>query len=154
MAKEFSWDVRGHKLTASLKGNKYVLNLDDDYLTNVYRLHPSKMRYGLEASITVLGEKFIFVVWEEVPDLVVDGRMLHRGVDFRIARENRRRNMENMYTATAIFGVIALLGVFLFAWFGLLHDENLSGWTAVMTAGIWMVGMGLYYRGKWIEQIP
>ena len=158
MPKEYRWEIQLDGTPATVicipKGNKYVLYLGDDHLTNIYRLPKNKMPYGLVEDVCIGSENCKFVVWEEVPDLVVGGIMVNRGVDFETARENRRRNMENMYTMTAIFGVIALLGTFLYAYLGFLNDETLRGWTAILMAGIWMVGSGLFYRGKWIEQIP
>lgn len=158
MGKEYRWDIELDGSSATVicvpKGNKYILYLNDDHLTNIYRLPKNKMPYGLVEEVRIGTEDCKFVVWEEVPDLVVGGKMIHRGVDFETARENRRRNMENMYTITAIFGVIVLHGVFLFAYFGSLNEGTLRGWTAMLMAGLWMVGMGLYHRGKWIEQIP
>lgn len=158
MGREYRWDLVMDGIpvtvTCEQKGNKYVLYLDDDHLTNIYRLPKKQMPYGLVEDVRIGTVNCKFVVWEEVPDLVVAGRMVHRGVDFEIARENRRRNMENMYTVTSVFGVIILLGVFLFAYFGWLSEETLRGWSAMMMAGLWMVFHGLYYRGKWIEQIP
>lgn len=158
MAKETVWEVEVDgvpvKVTCIRKGNRYCFYLNDDHLTNIYRLPSKQMRYGMEAGIRIGAENCLFVVWDEVPDLVVRGRMLRRDVDYAKTREARRRNMEMMYTVTAIFGVIVLLGVFLFSCLGFLNDENLRGWTSVMCAGIWMTGVGLYYRGKWIAQIP
>lgn len=158
MGREYVWNIEVNgkpaKVTCEQKGNRYILYLDDDHLTNIYRLPAKKMRYGLEAEFQIGNEACLFVVWEEIPDLVIGGKMVNRNVDFQIARENRRRNMENMYTVTAIFGVIVLAGVFLFSYFGFLNGETLRGWTAMMMAGIWMICNGLYYRGKWIEQIP
>ena len=151
---EFTQDGASVRVTCVPKGNRYCFYLGDDHLTDVDRLPPKQMHYGMEAKIRIGTEDCLFVVWEEIPDLVVRGKLLHRNVDYAKAKEARRNNMEMMYTTTAIFGVIALLGVFVFAWLGFLNDETFRGWTAVMCAGIWMIGMGLYYRGKWIEQIP
>ena len=157
MGRQYRWNLELDGIpvivTCEQMGNKYVLYLDDDHLTNIFRLPKNQMHYGLVEDIRLGTRNCKFVVWEEIPDLVVDGRMVHRGVNFETARENRRRNMENMYLVTAVFGMMILLGVFLFASFGWLNEETLRGWSAMLMAGTWMVFHGLYYRGKWIEQI-
>lgn len=158
MSKETVWNIKidgsPAKVTCIQKGNRYILYLDDDHLTNVYRLPPKKMRYGMEEEIMIGSERCKFIVWDEIPDLVIGGRMVNRDVVYETARERRRHNMEMMYTVTAIFGVLVLAGVFVYAYLGYITDETLRGWTSMLTAGIWMIGMGLYMRGKWIEQIP
>lgn len=158
MAKEYRWEImvdgKNATVVCVLQGNKYRLFLNDDHISDIYRLPPKKMHYGLVEDIRIGNERCRFVVWEEIPDLVVDGKLVSRGVDFETARENRRRNMENMYTATAVFGVVALFAAFLFVTLGFLTMENIHVFTSLLMAGIGMVGMGLYYRGKWIEQIP
>ena len=150
----FELDGRPVTVTCELKGNKYILYLDDDHLTNVYRLNAKKMRYGMEEEILIGSERCRFVVWDEVPDLVVRGRMLNRNLDYATARETRRGNMERLYTMLAVIGVIFLAGLAVFAYLGLITGENLRGWTALLAGSLWMIGMGLYQRGKWIEQIP
>ena len=158
MGKSYSWnftlDGVNHHLSATLKNNRYILYLDEEHLVNVYRLPPQKMRYGLEETISILGHACLFIVWEDIPDLVIDGKMVHRGVNYAKAKEARRHNMEVMYTATAIFGLVALAGAFVFACFDILNEDNLRIFSALLSAGIWMVGHGLWMRGKWVEQIP
>ena len=151
MAKEYTWAVDGHRITATFKINKYVIHVDDDHVTNVYRLPAKQMRFGMEESVTILGKTCLFIVWDEIPDLVIDGKMVRRGVDYTKAKESRRRNMIAIYTAIAVFGLIDLLGVFLYAWFGflLMTDDAIRVWSALLSAGIWMVGMGLWMRWKW-----
>lgn len=158
MGRATEWEIvlegRTHKVSCELKGNKYILYLGDDHLTNVYRLSAKKMRYGMEEDILIGSERCKFVVWDEVPDLVVRGRMLGRNVDYATAKETRRGNMERLYTMMAVLGVIFLAGMAVFAYLGLITGENLRGWTALLAGSLWMIGMGLYQRGQWIEQIP
>ena len=158
MGKETVWSfaLDGRSITVSCeqKGNRYVLYLDDDHLTNVYRLRGKQMRYGLEEEITIGTECCLFVVLDEVPDLVVRGRMIGRNVDYAAFKEMRRSGWERLYTMIAILGVLFLAGVAVFAYLGLTNWDNLHGWTSLLMGSVWMIGMGLYYRGKWIEQIP
>ena len=149
MAKEYRWELEGHCVRATLKGNCYVLYLDGDHFMDIHRLPKRQMRYGMEVSVTILGKPCLFVVWEEIPDLVVNGKMLHRGVDYAYAKETRRHNMEVMYTATAVFGLVALAVAWVMLQLGMISDENLRIVSALLAAGIWMVVMGLYYRSKW-----
>lgn len=152
----WSFELDGIPITVSCepKGNKYILYLGDDHLANVYRLSGNKMRYGLEETVTIGSERCLFVVLDEVPDLVVHDRMVNRDVDYTAFKENRRSGWERLYTMIAILGVIFLAGVAVFAYLGLTNWDNIRNWTALLMGSVWMIGMGLYYRGKWIEQIP
>lgn len=151
---EFERNGRTIVVSCERKGNKYILYQGDDHLANVYRLHANKMRYGLEEDIIIDSERCKFVVLDEIPDLVVGGRMLSRDVEYTTYKENRRSGMERLYTMIAILGVIFLAGVAVFSYLGLTDLENIHNWTALLMGSLWMIGMGLYYRGKWIEQIP
>ena len=150
-----TFELNGRPVTVSceLKGNKYVLYMGDEHLTNVYRLNAKKMRYGMAEDIIIGSERCKFVVWDEVPDLVVRGRMLGRDVDYATAKETRRSNMERLYTMMSILGVVFLAGLAVFAYLGMITWENMRGWTALLMGSLWMIGMGLYQRGKWIAQI-
>ncbi len=72
-----TWHVRihGHKhrVTCKIEMNKYVIFVDDHHLTNIYRDSMKKMRMGFEQTLRICGQDCLFVVWDERPDLVVDG---------------------------------------------------------------------------------
>ena len=158
MGKTTIWEFElcGKTVTVSCerKGNKYILYLGDDHLTNVYRVNAKKMRYGLEEEITIGSERCMFVVLDETPDLVVKGRMVKRDVDYAAFKEKRRSGMERLYTLIAVLGVVLLASVMMYAYLAPLTLEILEGWISVLIASFWMISVGLFHRGKWIEQIP
>lgn len=158
MAKEYYWEIqldgKATKVTCVLQGNKYRIFLEEDHVTDVYRLSNRQMRYGMEAPFTIGTEQCLLVVWDEIPDLVWQGRMLTRDAEYAPARERRRANMEGLYTGIAILGVLLLAGVAAYAYLGMVNPDSLRFWTALLCGGVYMVGSGIYHRGKWIEQIP
>lgn len=158
MPKEYTWEIsvdgRLSTVTCVPQGNKYRIFLGDDHITDVYRLPQKQMMYGMEAPVNIGGEKCLLVVWDEVPDLVWQGRMLSRDVEYASARERRLANMEGIYTCIAILGVVFLAGLAVYAYLGQVNPDTLNNWTALLCGAVWMIGHGLYKRGKWIQQRP
>lgn len=158
MAKEYTWKIQVDGQSATVicvpQGNKYRIFLNDDHVTDIYRLPNWQMRFGMEAPFTIGTERFLLVAWDDIPDLVWQGRMLTRDVEYAPARERRRANKERMYTFIAILGVVLLAGVAVYAYLGQVNSETHRVWTSLLVAALWMIHSGLYWRGKWIEQIP
>lgn len=96
MAKEYNWDLTldgvAHRVCCVPTGNKYILYLDEEHLTNVYRESVRKMQFGLEIEIEICGKKCLFVVWDKTPDIVIDGVMQGKKLDYEQAREKRKQS--------------------------------------------------------------
>jgi uncharacterized protein YacL (UPF0231 family) len=95
MKKEYTWDVtidgENHRVSCNLAGNKYQIWVDDEELTVVYRQSHRQMRNGLEREFSIGGKKCLFVVWDEKPDLVVEGMLLKSGKDYFQEKAKRKK---------------------------------------------------------------
>lgn len=147
MAKEYSWNVNvdgvAHRVDCIPTNNKYQIFVDEDFLTNVYRKSVRSMaRDGLEEKISVCGKECLFLVWDETPDLVVDGVLLGRGIDYAPEKEKRDKG------AKTVYGIIFWIGVALLVLMGvcaLLGWSKAIGWddvTIYTIAAIWMMLYG------------
>ena len=147
MAKEYSWNVNvdgvAHHVDCIPTNNKYQMFVDEDFLTNVYRKSVRAMALdGLEEKISVCGKECLFLVWDETPDLVVDGALLGRGIDYASEKEKRNKG------AKTVYGIIFWIGVALMVLMGvcaLLGWSKAIGWddvTIYTIAAIWMMIYG------------
>lgn len=147
MAKEYGWNVSvdgvAHRVDCIPTNNKYQIFVDEDFLTNVYRKSARSMvRDGLEEKISVCGKECLFLVWDETPDLVVDGVLLGRGSDYASEKEKRDKG------AKTVYGIIFWIGVALLVLMGvcaLLGWGKAIGWddvTIYTIAAIWMMLYG------------
>lgn len=147
MAKEHIWNVSvggmSHRVSCTLANNHYQIFVDDDFLTNVYRKSFRAMaRDGLEETISVCGKECLFLVWDETPDLVVDGILLGRGIDYASAKAKRDKSAKMVYAIVFWIGtaLLILMGVC-----ALLGWSRAIGWddvTIYTIAAIWMMIYG------------
>ena len=147
MGKEYTWNVTvagvTHRVSCVTANNKYQIFVDDDFLTNVYRKSVRAMaREGLEEGLDICGKECLFLVWDEKPDLVVDGVLLGQGIDFASAKEKRFKGAKLVYRCVFWIGValLALMGLC-----ALMGWGEAIGWDDVIiytVAAIWMMIYG------------
>jgi hypothetical protein len=153
MAKEYFWDVtidgEPHQLYCSFTGNKYVLYVDDDHIANVYRKSVATMWHGMEEPVTICGKECLFLVWDEKPDFVIDGRLIGKNIDYEKALKKKNNSLFTAYRI--VFGAGLLLLTLLVVlicmrWVTFdLHDLIIC-----VGVGIWMTVWG----GKNMIQRP
>lgn len=150
MAKEYCWDIsidgESHQVCCELSNNKYILYLDEEHLTNVYRDFPRKMHFGLEAEIEIRGKKCLFVVWDETPDLVVDGVMQGKKIDYEQAREKRK---QSSCKAFRILFWVALLWTCAVSLLTVVHILTAEQCFRFVWVGILLMIAGASFRRKW-----
>lgn len=152
MAKEYSWQIsidgESHQVCCERVNNKYILYLDDEHLTNVYREFSRKMHFGLETEIEVCGKKCLFVVWDEKPDLVVDGVMQRKKLGYEQAREERKQSCCKGFRILFWIGLIWVCAALLMAVLPVQIVEADKCFHLVWSGILLMIGGALYKR-KW-----
>jgi hypothetical protein len=107
MKREFIWKVTlhgvPHEVYCRFAGDRYILYADGVYTAEIMRQSTSTMWYGMEEPVTLFGEQCLFVVWDEKPDLVIDGRLIGRKHNY----EKSKKRMGNRI----LVGYGILLGV-------------------------------------------
>ena len=141
--REHTWNVTidgvQHEVYCRFEGNRYVLYADDDHVANVYRKSAHTMWYGMEEPVTMFGKPCIFIVWDEKPDIVVDGRIIGRGVDYEkaLAKKNNRPSLGYWIIFWAgVFLLLVVAALVLTKW------RNITSWRDYIiggTAAIWMI---------------
>ena len=152
MAKEYSWDVNIngeiHRVFCERSTNKYILYVDDTFLINVYREFVRKTQFGLETEVEICGKKCLFIVWDETPDLVVDGVMQGMNTDYEQAREKRKQGCCKGFRILFWIGLLWVCAVLLVAILpaSILDADNTvrSVWLGILL----MIG-GARYKRKW-----
>lgn len=130
MAKEIVWNVlidgMQYRITCENTGNKYIIHCDDDFVKNIYREGAGFSADHPEEPLTIHGKDCLFVVWDGKPDLVVDGMMLGRSIDYQKALTKRIKDFGLCYRIIFCCGAALLtLGVLLLV-FGSeqMHDAH------------------------------
>lgn len=145
MKKEHQWNVTvdglTYLVTCTLQGNKYVLYCGDDHVANVYH----SVRTDSEAPIVVAGKECLFVVWDERPDLVVDGMFLDRKVDYTEALETRKKGFRLTYRIIFWCGIVTFLMTVGYHLLNIGKALEFSTMRFFATAGLFMV---IYGNGK------
>ena len=144
MAKCYVWhmtiDGAVHRVDCVPKGNKYVLYLDDGFLTNVYR--KSVGLPDLEIPLTICDKACSFIVWDQKPDLVVDGILLGRGMDHQQAKMKRQKDHQTVYRI--IFWIGLMILAFAAVYTVLNVEKGLDYETLLFysVTGVWMIIYG------------
>ena len=93
MKREFIWKVtlhgEAHEVYCRFAGDRYILYTDGVYTAEIMRKSTSTMWNGMEEPVTVLGQDCLFVVWDEKPDLVVDGRLIGRNRSYEKSKKRK-----------------------------------------------------------------
>ncbi len=103
MKREFLWTVLvngvSHQVGCRFAGDRYELYADGVFAGEILRKSLSTMWDGMEEPIRLFGVDCLFVVLDETPDLVVDGRMIGRN---RIYEAVLRRKDNRVYLGYGI----------------------------------------------------
>lgn len=146
MQREYTWEVTidgaMRRIYCRFEGNRYVLYADEDHVANIYRKSVHTMWQGMEESVNICGKECLFVVWDERPDIVVDGRLVGRGIDYQKALKKKNAGFLTGYRIVfwAGVGLLAVMAVLICAGWGSAAD-----WDDVIIsiiAGVWMVIWG------------
>lgn len=122
--------------------------LDEEHLTNVYRESVRKMQFGLETEIEICGKKCLFVVWDETPDIVIDGVMQGKKLDYEQAREKRKQSCCKGFRILFWVGLIWVCAVLLAT---VLPAQIVDADKCVhlVWLGIMLMIGGARYKRKW-----
>lgn len=157
MAKEYSWVVTAdgleHRVTCSLAGNRYQIWVDDEDLTTVYLQTGKKARYGLEQKLQIGGKTCLFVVWDQRPDLVVDGKMVQSGKDYDAEKAKRKKGMLRVSWIMFAFGIAILCFVAVWAVLALYNgwQHNWRHYSLYLIAAVWIIVDATLERKYWLE---
>ena len=157
MAKEYQWEVGidgvCHHVSCTATGNKYEIWVDEEHLTVVYRRGFRAMSRGLEQEFQIGGKSCLFLVWDERPDLVVDGILQRSGKDFLKEKAKRNKHMVRALWCLFTFG-IAVLGVAVASiCFGIGDDAwDWFDYGAYILAGVWIMVDAMLEMKYWKEQ--
>ncbi len=144
--REHTWNVTidgvQHEVYCRFEGNRYVLYADDDHVANVYRKSVHTMWQGMEEPVVMFGKPCIFIVWDEKPDIVVDGRIIGRKISYEKAL--KRKNNQNVIAYGVVFfsGILLLLVLTILLIF---RGFNINEWFDALiswSTGIWMTIWG------------
>ena len=103
MAKTYSWDVpvngTAYQITCQQRGSQYDFTLDGEPLYRLYA-EPEQMS---EQNVYVGGKRCQVVVYEGIPDVVVDGILM--GVDAAEKKNAKRRKLISILLGIVFIGV-------------------------------------------------
>lgn len=96
MQREYVWNVAiggvEHQIGCRFAGDRYELYADGVYAVEVLRDRISTMWDGMQKPVSLFGKECLFVVLDEVPDLVIDGIMVGRKREYeKVLRQRARR---------------------------------------------------------------
>lgn len=129
MAKIMEWNVpiegSVYCITCQRRGNQYDFKLDDEPL---YRLHadPEEM---CEQDVIIGGKRCQVVVYEGVPDVVVDGILM--GVDAAEKKNAKRRKVISIL-AGILFMCVGLFAAFTYTAMTVTDQPVVGGFMSVV----------------------
>lgn len=137
MAKEYEWnaeiDGESYKIQCVISNNRYILYVNDDNVATFYR---KMFRNSIDKPLNIGTQQCRFVVWDEVPDLVVNGRLLTRDCDYQPTRNKRSKVFLIGGIAMTVIGALAILAYLVL----LIGGEDVSQWRfTVVTAALFMI---------------
>ena len=157
MKNELMWEVSVdgvlHRAICKITLNKYEIWVDDADYTVVYRENARRMRKGLEHELLIGDKKCLFVVWDEKPDLVVDGTMLKSNKDYFQEKAKRRKRMLTATWVMFAFGLAVLVFAVVALCIGGWNNEKM-GWrhcSLYVLAAIWIIVDATLERMRWKE---
>ena len=152
MAKEYRWNVTvdgvAHTVQCQPAGNRYLIWVDDEELTVVYRRSYKKMRYGLEERLEICGKQCLFIVWDERADLVVDG-ILSSGKDYQQEKSRRIRMFMAFEWSLFAAGAALLAVVVVFLCLGWVTPEKRAKYVTYAIAALWLMVNSLVQQKRW-----
>lgn len=152
MAKEYRWNVTvdgvAHTVQCQPAGNRYLIWVDDEELTVVYRRSYKKMRYGLEERLEICGKQCLFIVWDERADLVVDG-ILSSGKDYQQEKSRRIKRFVSFAWSLFAAGAVLLVAVVVFFCLGWVTTANRAKYVTYAIAAVWLMVNSLLQQKRW-----
>lgn len=145
MKREYLWKVTldgtAHEVYCRFAGDRYLLYADGVYVTEILRKSVTTMWYGMKKSITVFGKPCLFIVWDERPDLVMDGRLIGRGMDYEKALKRWSSRIYLGYGIVLAACVLLLIAVVVVLCLGMALRIGLGSilisLAASLTIGLW-----------------
>lgn len=141
MAKEYEWNTQingeSYKIQCMISNNRYILFVNDDNVATFYR---KMFRNSVDKPLTIGGQQCRFVVWDEVPDLVVDGKLLTRDCDYQPTRQKRGKVSLICGIVMAVIGVLAILAYLIL----LAGGEDVSQWRFTVIAAVLLLISGIW----------
>ena len=145
MKRLYQWKVLidgvPHRVDCKFAGDRYELYADGTYKTEVLRKCVSTMWEGMEEPVVLFGKECLFVVMDEIPDLVVDGRMLGKRCDYQ---KMLQRKGNRVYIGYGILLGTCILLLAAVAWIfcmDMVHQVGLYSifiaLGAAITMGLW-----------------
>lgn len=147
MEREYVWNItiRGiaHQIGCRFAGDRYELYADGVYAVEVLRDRISTMWDGMQKPVSLFGKECLFVVMDEVPDLVIDGIMVRRKRSYEKVLCQRARRPYVGYGVLLGSCVLLLVAV---VWLLVSGRGQQTGWYnifialgAAVTMGAWSV---------------
>ena len=113
MKKEYRWvvpvDGVEHTVECVISGNRYILFADGDFWEEIYRQSFPSLQGGIDRVVHLYGKDLHFVVWEEIPDLEVDGILQEAQVSYADRKCLRQRTARRIGSTQMILGGAYLL---------------------------------------------
>lgn len=131
-------------------GNKYELYADGDHLTTVWK--KQDLQENIEQDIRVGETLCQFVVYDGVPDISLNGILLHADEEFlKQLRKNRRYDI----LTGVLMTTIGMLAIYFFIIMKLDGEEIMGGWLAlVMAVGFTAWGFWTFVSALFRKIIP
>ncbi|MBE6563584.1 MAG: hypothetical protein E7660_07590 [Ruminococcaceae bacterium] len=92
------------------KENKYTITVDDELITSG-EMKPGKKlsREGMEVPFEIDGVECRFIIWNNLPDLAVNGILLSCDRDYKEVRRQIAINMLSQCLSSALVGFVVLV---------------------------------------------
>ena len=136
MAKIMEWDVpvdgTVYHVTCQRRGNQYDFKLEDEPLYRLYA-DPAQM---CEQDVRIGGKRCQVVVYEGVPDVVVDGILM--GVDATEKKNAKRRKVINIVVGI-LFMCVGLFAAFTYTAMTIVGQPVVGGFMSVVFGGMFFV---------------
>ncbi len=95
---------------ADTKENKYTITVDDQLVASGEMKPTSKLnREGMEVPFTVDGVECIYIIWNNLPDLSVDGVLMSCNRGYKEVRRQIAINMLSQCLSSALVGFVVLI---------------------------------------------
>ena len=146
MAKIMEWDVpvdgTVHHVTCQRRGNQYDFKLDDEPL---YRLYADSEQM-CEQDVRIGGKRCQVVVYEGMPDVVVDGILM--GVDAAEKKNAKRRKIISVLVGI-LFMCVGLFAAFTYTAMTVTGQPVVGGVMSVVFGALFfVVGMILLITAR------
>ena len=143
MAKIMEWDVpvEGsiYRVTCQRRGNQYDFRLNDEPLYRLYA-DPEQM---CEQDVRIGGKRCQVVVYEGVPDVVVDGILM--GVDAAEKKAAKRRKLSCILVGI-LFMCVGVFAAFTYTAMTIVGQPVVGGFMSVVFGAVFfIVGMILLF---------